>query len=293
MQSFRSLARSTGLALLALAASAAPLTAEERPAKLLFGAQQSPAEGDALAIGSYARGCLLGAVELPESGPHWQAMRLSRNRNWAHPEAVAFVTRLARFAHSVGWEGLFIGDVSQPRGGPMLTGHRSHQIGLDVDIWMRPPERLGLSRATRETLSSISVRSADHRSVTRAWTDSHRAILRAAAQDPAVARIFVTAAAKRAMCEATAAGDRAWLRKIRPWWGHHFHFHVRLHCPQGSPACINQAPPPPGSGCDASLDWWFSTEALNPPPPTEPVKPRAELTMADLPAQCRAVLAAP
>jgi murein endopeptidase len=30
--------------------------------------------------------------------------------------------------------GLLIGDMSQPRDGPMLYGHSSHQIGLDVDI---------------------------------------------------------------------------------------------------------------------------------------------------------------
>ncbi|MEL6236189.1 MAG: penicillin-insensitive murein endopeptidase [Pseudomonadota bacterium] len=272
--------------------AALPLRAEDRPAKLLFGAQSLPAPGEAQAIGSYARGCLLGAVELPESGVHWQAMRLSRNRNWAHPAAIAFVERLSAFAHQAGWGGLYVGDISQPRGGPMLTGHRSHQIGLDIDIWMRPPERLGLSRAMRETLSSISIRSADQRRVSRNWTPTHQAVLRAAAEDPSVARIFVTAAAKRAMCDATAPSDRAWLRKIRPWWGHHYHFHVRLTCPAGSPACQNQNPPPPGDGCDASLDWWFSDEALNPPPPKQPVAPRPELRMADLPAQCRAVLAA-
>lgn len=281
------------LILAAALALATPAPAEDTPARLLFGRAAEPAPGTAQAIGTHAKGCLLGAVELPESGPHWQAMRLSRNRNWAHPEAIAFVRRLSAFAARVGWQGLYIGDIAQPRGGPMLTGHASHQTGLDIDIWMRPPERLTLSRAERETLSAVSVRSPDGRSVTRAWTPAHMAVMRAAAEDPAVARLFVTAAAKRAMCDATAPGDRDWLRKVRPWWGHHAHFHVRLFCPAGSPLCVDQEPPPPGDGCDAGLDWWFSDEALNPPPPREPPKPRREITLADLPPACRAVLDAP
>jgi penicillin-insensitive murein DD-endopeptidase len=274
-------------------ALAIPAKAVDTPAKLLFGRVAEPAPGTAQAIGTFARGCLLGGVELPESGPHWQAMRLSRNRNWGHPAAVAFIGRLAAFAAGTGWRGIYVGDISQPRGGPMLTGHASHQIGLDIDIWMRPPERLGLSRAERERLSSISIRSDDQRSVTRAWTPAHQAVMRAAAEDPVVARIFVTAAAKRAMCDATAPADRAWLRKVRPWWGHHYHFHVRLACPAGSPACLDQDPPPSGDGCDDSLAWWFSDEALNPPPPKDPPKPRPEITLADLPEACRAVLDAP
>jgi penicillin-insensitive murein DD-endopeptidase len=83
------------------------------------------------------------------------------------------------------------------------------------------------------------------------------------------------------------------LRKVLPWWGHHYHFHVRLACPAGSPACLDQDPPPSGDGCDDSLAWWFSDEALNPPPPKDPPKPRPEITLADLPEACRAVLDAP
>ncbi|HJU33155.1 MAG TPA: penicillin-insensitive murein endopeptidase, partial [Hyphomicrobiaceae bacterium] len=93
------------------------------PAKLLFGAAKSPAPMGARAIGFYAKGCLAGATALPIDGPAWQAMRLSRNRNWGHPKLVALVEKLAveAKAHD-GWSGLLVGDLSQPRGGPMLTG---------------------------------------------------------------------------------------------------------------------------------------------------------------------------
>ena len=109
----------------------------------------------------------------------------------------------------------------------------------------------------------------------------------------AVARIFVAAAVKQEMCR-TAGPDRDWLRKIRPWWGHNYHFHVRLNCPAGANWCENQAPIPAGDGCDETLAWWTSEEALNPPPAdlaAPPPAPRRQLTMADLPQQCSMVIA--
>lgn len=267
------------------------------PAKELFGAVTEASMQRSASHGGYARGCLAGAQQLPETGPAWQAMRLSRNRNWGHPQLIRFVKRLSDSAQDIGWNGLYIGDISQPRGGPMLTGHASHQLGLDVDIWMLPPERLNLTAQEREDISSISIRSEDQQSVNDNWTPQHMAVLRAAAEDRAVARIFVTAPAKIQMCNDTAPNDRAWLRKIRPWWGHHYHFHVRLACPLGSLRCENQAPIPAGDGCEAALSWLKETPTPAPtPPPTPPVTPptptppKAELVLADLPQQCERVL---
>ncbi|MEO1550022.1 MAG: penicillin-insensitive murein endopeptidase [Pseudomonadota bacterium] len=262
----------------------------ETPAKQLFGAKPAPSATRPAPLGTYAKGCLGGAAQLPETGPTWQAMRLSRNRNWGHPEAIRFIKRLSEDAVRAGWNGLYIGDISQPRGGPMLTGHRSHQIGLDIDIWMKPAMDLTLSRQARENLSSISVRAKNQRAVNGNWTAAHHKILRAAASDPAVARIFVTAPAKLRMC-ADERGNRAYLRKIRPWWGHHYHFHVRLNCPPGARLCEEQDPIPPGDGCEQAR-WWV-TDALKPakPDPNAP-KPKARrpITLSDLPQQCSAVL---
>lgn len=262
-----------------------------RQAKQLFGgmdvgSQQSPA-----AYGSYSKGCAAGQVQLPETGPTWQAMRLSRNRNWGLPVTVDFLQDLSRIAaREPGWNGLYIGDISQPRGGPMLTGHASHQIGLDADIWMRPADRLNLSRTERENISSISMRRSSGAFTNDQWTKSHHNIIKAAASDPRVARIFVFPGAKVAMCNAET-GDRSYLRKIRPWYGHHYHFHVRLNCPRGMSGCVDQDPPPRGDGCDDAQAW--VNNILNPPPPdpnAPPPRPRRELTMGDLPAQCAAVL---
>ena len=234
-------------------------------ARQLFGAHDEGSVQNPAPFGSYSKGCLAGAVELPESGPTWQAMRLSRNRNWGYPETVSYIRDLsAKAARQPGWSGLYIGDISQPRGGPMLSGHRSHQMGLDIDIWMLPPDRLNLSVSERENLSSISMRRAKGAYVNDSWTPQHHEILKAAASDSRVARIFVFPGAKVQMCN-DEKGDRKWLRKIRPWWGHHYHFHVRMNCPKGAPGCRNQDPPPAGDGCKDAEKW--VQDILNPPPP--------------------------
>jgi len=274
-------------------------------ANQLFGAKKSASQQLPRVIGYYAKGCVSGAVQLPETGPTWQAMRLSRNRNWGHPELVSFLQRLSVKATKQGWAGLYIGDMSQPRGGPMTSSHQSHQSGLDADIWMLPPKRLNLSRAARESLSSISIRTDDQRNINSNWTPAHMEIIKAAAKDKMVDRIFVAAAAKIAMCNA-AGKDRNWLKKVRPLYGHNYHFHVRLKCPAGSPKCIKQTPVSrisKGDGCDKSLEWWV-TDYLTPPkvdpnskkkkkkkvkPKPKPRRAR-EMIMADLPKQCRGVL---
>ena len=260
-------------------------------ARQLFGAEPQGSRQTAQPHGGYAKGCLAGGVALPETGPTWQAMRLSRNRNWGHPETIDFIQDLSRVAATQpGWEGLYVGDISQPRGGPMLSGHRSHQIGMDVDFWMLPPDRLTLTRAERESLSSISLRRANGAYTNDNWTRQHHEILKAAAKDPRTARIFVFPGAKVRMC-AEETGDKQWLRKIRPWWGHHYHFHVRLNCPSGARGCVNQSPPPAGDGCAEAQQW--VQNILDPPPPDPNApkpKPRRELTMADLPGQCVGVL---
>ncbi len=286
--------RTAFAAVVAVVAAGAGLAADDGgPAKNRFGAAAGPAPGAPSAIGGYARGCLAGAAALPEDGPGWQTMRPSRNRAWGHPETVAFVGRLGEAALALGWPGVLVGDVSQPRGGPMTSGHASHQVGLDVDIWLMRPDAARLSRSERESRSAVNKVAPDRRRMAASWTDDHARLIRAAAQDPSVARIFVNAAIKAELCRWAPAGDREWLRSVRPWWGHDHHFHVRLKCPAGSPSCEDQAPPPAGDGCDATLDWWFSDEALNPPPPKEPPKPRPPLSMADLPPACAAVASAP
>jgi penicillin-insensitive murein endopeptidase len=270
-----------------------PASMQGIEAKQLFGKKGRSSGQSPQPLGGYAKGCMAGGMQLAETGPTWQAMRLSRNRNWGQPQTIDFIQKLSKFAATQpGWKGLYIGDISQPRGGPMLTGHRSHQIGMDIDIWMLPPKRLNLSAAERESISSISLRRAKGAYTNGNWTRQHHEIIKAAAKDSRTARIFVFPGAKVKMCN-DEKGDRSWLRKVRPWYGHHYHFHVRLKCPSGASGCQDQNPPPAGDGCADAQQW--VKNILNPPPPdpnAPKAKPRRELTMKDLPGQCVAVLQA-
>src|SRR3954469_20703813 len=178
-------------------------------ARELFARKILPAKMPTRVIGFYAHGCIAGAEALPINGDTWQVMRLSRNRNWAHPELVALLKRLSAKAHkAAGWPGLLVGDMSQPRGGPMVTGHASHQIGLDADIWLTPMPNRQLSRNEREEMSAILMVRSDRLDIDpSAWTPQHLAVIRAAAREPSVQRIFVNAAIKKALCR-EAKGDR-------------------------------------------------------------------------------------
>jgi penicillin-insensitive murein endopeptidase len=293
-------AAAAGFALAATARAEPPRDAAvapkpETPAKELFGAKPKPADLQARAIGFYARGCLAGASALPINGATWQVMRLSRNRNWGHPKLIAFLERLAgQVPRVAGWPGLLVGDLSQPRGGPMLTGHASHQVGLDADIWLTPMPQHELSREERETMSATMIVAADRRDVDpNVWTPGHIAAIRAAAKDAEVERIFVNAAIKKALCR-DAKGDRGWLHKVRPYWGHDFHMHVRMRCPADSAECENQPPAPSDEGCGGKdLDWWFRDAVLHPRKPFRPPKKKPGLTLAQLPPACRQVLVAP
>ena len=273
-----------------------PLANPDDPAtaaKQLFGRKAAPAALATRAIGFYAKGCLAGARALPVNGKTWQVMRLSRNRMWGHPELIALIERLAHKAPRVGWRGLLVGDLSQPRGGPMLTGHASHQVGLDADIWLTPMPERELTRREREEMSATMTVGADRLDVDPAvWTPGHLGIIKAAATDAAVERVLVNAAIKKALCR-EARGDRGWLNKVRPYYGHDYHFHVRIGCPSDSSGCKSQDPVPPGEGCGKDLNWWFRDAIIHPKPSPTPPKPKPPLTMADLPPECRQVLIAP
>jgi penicillin-insensitive murein DD-endopeptidase len=264
-------------------------------ARELFARKVLPAAMPTRVIGSYIKGCIAGAEQMPLNGDTWQVMRLSRNRNWGHPDMVALLKRLSVKAHKdAGWPGILVGDMGQPRGGPALSGHASHQIGLDADIWLTPMPDHRLSREEREETSAVMTVRGDRLDIDpRVFTPGHLMVLRDAAQEPAVQRIFVNAAIKKALCR-EAKGDRSWLSKIRPWWGHDYHFHIRIKCPAGSTQCEGQSDAGNSEGCSTGdLAYWFKDSILHPKPPTKPEKPRPPMTLAQLPADCRQVLAAP
>jgi penicillin-insensitive murein endopeptidase len=215
-------------------------------------------------------------------------MRLSRNRHWGHPQLVAYVERVAKkISKATGWPGILVGDMSQPRGGPMSSGHTSHQVGLDVDLWLTPMPNRELTAEERENTSAENYVSGDWMDVDRSkWTPAHTKMIETAVKDPAVDRALINAAIKKEICRTTK--DRGWLRKLRAWYAHHDHIHVRLPCPAGMAGCRDQDPLPAGDGCD-DLDYWFSDAVLK----AKPKRALPPFMVAQLPAACRQVLTSP
>jgi penicillin-insensitive murein DD-endopeptidase len=263
-------------------------------AKDLFGAVKEPANMATRSIGFYATG-LAGGKPLPANGPAWQVMRLSRNRNWGHPSLIRYIERFAMDAKEKDrWPGLLVGDLSLPRGGPMPFGHKSHQVGLEADIWYKPAPNYELSPEERETMKLESFLLDPGHVNPAVWTPDYEKFLRRAVSYPEVALIFVHPAIKKWLCE-NLSGDRPPLSKIIPLMGHDDHFHARLFCPAGNPGCRNQKPKTRGDGCGAGLDKWI--EALMKVRPGAPDKPPPKktgpvLTLGQLPPECEAVLKA-
>jgi penicillin-insensitive murein DD-endopeptidase len=277
----------------------APVWPQLIGAKNLFGAAKTPAPLAARAIGTYARGCLSGAVPLPIDGPAWQEMRLSRNRNWGHPKLIALVEQFAKEAQKLdGWPGLLVGDIAQPRGGPMISGHASHQIGLDADIWLTPMPDHRLTSKEREDLQATSMLDKTELAVDpKIFTEKQVALIKRAASYPEVERIFVHPAIKKALCKAAGTDDK-WLGKVRPYYGHYYHFHVRIKCPEGFGGCTPQVPPTGDDGCGKEVDQWLArvvpskTPETPPAPGAKATPPKVPIMLSELPKECQALLAA-
>lgn len=245
----------------------------------------TPAPGPPQSIGFYTAGCLQGAQALPLDGPGYEAIRISRNRYWGQPVTVDFITTLAEKIRAAGQAHLYIGDLGQPRGGPAPSGHASHQVGLDADIWFERQPGARRTPAERENprLRSLVLPN-DSGIDDTVFSQQHVLLLRTAAEMPNLDRMFVNKWIKQRICN-TATGNRSWLRKLVPWYGHDEHFHVRLYCPPGNPQCQPQAAYSDDDGCGEALESWFRKAPPTPPPPGPPKPYRPKL-----PAACQAVL---
>src|SRR5262245_44838999 len=166
--------------------NAEALKLQNSNASALFSEKKLPTLGQAVAIGYYPSGCLQGGVELPTDGPTWQVMRVSRNRNWGHPELVNFLERFAPIAaKATGWHGILVGETAQPRAGRLPFGHKTHQLALAVDIWLMPMPDRALSKDERDKMSAITLRAANRKDVNRQnWRAADVAFIRAAPEQP-------------------------------------------------------------------------------------------------------------
>jgi penicillin-insensitive murein endopeptidase len=243
-------------------------------------------------IGYYNNGCILGAKPFATSTNGWELMNTTRNHQYGHSSLVDFTTKLANQSVAKGWGKLTLGDSSCPMGGKMHEGHSSHQVGLDVDIFFKfIPRGQTLTHAQRNAWDEKAQEANEIAKYKRPYIDENKPVeasmtsnlrpeylelVRLAAQDERVQRIFVSPTIKREMCKVFAgANGGAWLAKVRPEGGHRSHFHVRLRCPADSPKCKSQDPVPASNGCGTELEaaWFKPIERPKPSPPPPPKIP--------------------
>ncbi|CNF87633.1 penicillin-insensitive murein endopeptidase [Yersinia frederiksenii] len=240
-----------------------------------------PVAGSPQAIGGFANGCVIGAMPLPLESADYQVMRADQRRYFGHPDLLNFIHRLGAKAQQNKLGTVLIGDMAMPAGGRFSSGHASHQSGLDVDIWLQLPQQ----RWSQQQLlkpQPIDLVTADSKSVAPVlWQPQIGSLIKLAANDNEVTRIFVNPAIKKQLC-LDAGADRNWLHKVRPWFGHRAHMHVRLRCPADSLECLDQDTPPPGDGCGAELESWFQ--------PHQPSAKPGKTLPPPLPPSCQALL---
>ena len=139
----------------------------------------------------------------------------------------------------------------------MTWGHKSHQTGLDVDIYFAKKPQDELSDNDLKKLALISLLDKKQENINQdIWSKYYSNLLQRVSDDANVSRVFVNPIIKNQLC-LDNKGDRSWLGKIRPWGGHYEHFHVRLKCDKNSEECIEQHSVPTGDGCGKELDNWL------------------------------------
>ena len=237
------------------------LIATNATARNIWEHQHKPAKGMPEAIGTYSLGCAIGTQPVALDGYGWQVMRPSRDRTHAHTDMVNYITNFARKVKDELKSVLIVGDLGLAKGGPFSLGHKSHQNGLDADIWYyTPPAALkrSLSTQEREKISAVSLVNLRTKKLNlKNYNNYHRKLIKTAASFDEVDRLFVNPAIKKDLCKVYKGED--WLGKVRPWWQHEDHFHVRLKCPAESKDCKlpDGYDAIKGDGCDETLDWWF------------------------------------
>lgn len=259
-----------------------------RPLRYLLGAVLlccAAAGMGAEIFGSYANGCIRGAVELKD-GENYQVQHWGPGRTYAHPSMLSYLHDLVQKAEQYRLPPLLLGDLSKRYGGSFggKSAHGSHQIGLDADISFdfSSPRKSAKELADPKDIYLVDAKG----NPTEHFTRERVALIYLAADDPRVQRIFVAPGIKRTLCRLYDRDgySTAWLHKVRPWFGHRGHMHVRLYCPDDSKECVPQAEAPEGDGCGAELDSWFE-----PPKPSSGNKPKPKPKKVP-PKQCAAVL---
>jgi penicillin-insensitive murein endopeptidase len=238
---------------------------------------------DSESIGFYTADCIRNSQKLNETGFGYQVIRLTRNRFYGHPDLIEFIYYLGEKSRTSLNSTLLIADLSEQTGGPLPTDHNSHQTGLDADILYlnHNNEDNMLSVLESEEIEPVSVLNTDKTKINEEmWSDNNSHLLKIAAIHKKVERIFVNPILKKELCKNHK--DEKWLNKIRPWYGHDGHFHVRLKCPENSTLCEKQEPVDIEDGCGEDLEQWLTGTIKS--DKTKPQKKR------HIPKECKNIL---
>jgi penicillin-insensitive murein endopeptidase len=246
----------------------------------------TPSQGEPQVIGDTNNGCIAGAHALPTQGDGYLVVHLERHRYFGHPNLIQTLQELGKQAQQQHLGLVQIGDLGQARGGLMPFGHRSHQSGLDADVWFNlDPKIYAHANELRSNIKFPSMLIDEQQGINHdLWTDKHIELLRITAQLPEIDRIFVNPHIKKELCDKVTE-NREWLHKIRPWFFHDDHLHLRLRCPEDSPDCKKQGTIPAGDGCGSELMSWFPMRPIKAHGSTKPKPP--------MPKACAQVLTAP
>ena len=147
-----------------------------------------------------------------------------------------------------------------------------------------------LSKEEREDISASNLVAADWKRLNpQTWTPQHVAFIKAAAEQPEVERVLVNAAIKKELCRVEDKKQHAWMAKVRPWYGHHDHIHVRLRCPADSPNCRHSSRYPAATGA-APRSWTSGSPTRSCIRRESRGRRRRQTMLADLPPACKDVL---
>ena len=154
--------------------------------------------------------------------------RMPDSRRWALPQTAMALTTAAGiwFAKHPDGPRIVISDLSK-RGGGWLSPHKSHQIGLDVDIQL-------VRKDKTDTIKAITCAEERYsRERTREWISLLR--------DNGATAVKEIGFCDRAM---NIPGV-----KLSPWPGHHNHLHVRFCMPPHYPGLRQRIPKTPSYRC--------------------------------------------
>ncbi|MGZ3691642.1 MAG: penicillin-insensitive murein endopeptidase [Pseudobdellovibrio sp.] len=184
---------------------------------------------------------LLDLQKLSNNSEFFEIAVPSREKHYGTYEMSQFVLRAAKYIKTTYNHILYVGNTSLKNGGKSVP-HKSHQIGVDVDI-AYPTDAKGVLFPVVATMSP-------HKFYTdRYSTEKTYFLLKDLFTDPStkIDRIFVDQLIKDDLCAfarkqgETTGKDKELVRtmfeNIQHVDGHGDHFHVRIKCSEMDPAC--------------------------------------------------------